>query len=114
MEIASLALQVTIAASIWLVWVLRHDNIVTEFQHFGFSNLFRDFIGAIKISLAALLIAGIWFPALIPLSALFMAFLMVCAQYTNFRVKNPISKFIPSFALLSLSLCLFALQTGRA
>jgi hypothetical protein len=114
MEITSHVLQVAIALSIWVVWVLRHDNIEVEFKHFGFSNRFRDAIGAIKISLATLLIAGIWYPALVPPSALAMAFLMICAQYTHFRVKNPFPKFVPSLVLLSLCLGVFAIQASRS
>jgi len=113
MEHLSQVLQVVIALSIWVVWVLRHDAIEAEFRHFGFTNRFRDFIGATKISLAALLIAGIWFPALIPFSALSMAVLMVGAQFTHLRVKNPLPKFVPSFTLLLLSVCVYLLHAGR-
>jgi hypothetical protein len=113
-ESISPVLQVIIAVSIWIVWVFRFDNIEAEFKHFGYSNRFRNLIGATKISLAALLVAGIWFPALIPFSALSMALLMVGAQVTHLRVRNPFSKFVPSLVLLSLSIGVFYLQSGRA
>ena len=104
MENGVAVLQVVIFASIWVVWVLRFDNIVAEFKHFGYSPLFRNFIGAVKLSLAALLIAGIRFHSLALFAACGMAALMVGAQITHLRVKNPLPKFLPSFALLALSL----------
>ena len=97
-------LQILIAASIWMVWVFRFDNIVREFEQFGYPVWFRSLVGAAKISLAALLVAGIWFPSLVFYSATSMALLMMGAQFTHLRVKNPLSKFFPSFALLALSL----------
>jgi len=97
-------LQVLIAASIWIVWVLRFDNIVKEFNQFGYPVWFRSLVGALKISLATLLVAGIWFPPLVFYSAASMAMLMMGAQATHFRVKNPVSKFVPSFVLLALSI----------
>jgi hypothetical protein len=113
MESLSALLQGTIAASIWIVWVFRFENIVREFHQFGYPDWFRNLIGATKLSLAALLVAGIWFPALVFLPAVVMATLMVGAQLTHFRVKNPIPKFIPSLALLALSIAVAYLNQDR-
>jgi hypothetical protein len=96
-------LQFLIAASIWVVWVFRFDNIVREFEQYRYPAWFRNLIGATKITLAALLVAGIWYPNLVFYSATSMALLMMGAQVTHIRVKNPIIKFAPSFALLVLS-----------
>ena len=103
MEKTVAGLQILIAASVWIVWVLRFDNIVKEFDHFGYPVWFRSLVGAVKISLATLLVAGIWFPSLVFYSAASMALLMMGAQFTHFRVKNPLNKFVPSFVLLALS-----------
>ena len=99
-------LQITIAASVLFVWTFRFENIVKEFQVFGFSSSFRTLIGTIKIILSTLLIVGIWHQNLVLIPTILMAFLMICAQYTHFRVKNPLPKFIPSFVLLVLCLIL--------
>jgi hypothetical protein len=106
-------IQILIAVSVWMVWVLRFDNIVKEFEHFGYPTWFRSLVGALKISLAALLIAGIWFPPLVFYSAVSMAILMVGAQLTHLRVKNPMTKFIPSFVLLTLSLVVAYSHLGQ-
>ena len=97
--------QLIVALSIIIVWVFRFDNIVKEFKQYGLNDLTRMAVGAAKISLATLLVAGIWFPQLICIPALLMALLMLCAQYFHFKVKNQLIKYIPS--LLLLILCLF-------
>ncbi|CAM3865967.1 DoxX family protein [Alkalicoccus chagannorensis] len=93
-----------IAVSIVVVWVFRFDNIVKEFQEYNLPPLVRNMVGAAKMVLSTLLVAGLWFPVLIPVPALMMAFLMGCAQAAHAKVKNPLSKRIPSLVLLLLSL----------
>lgn len=104
MENLQMFAQIIIAVSIVVVWVFRFDNIVKEFNQYGLSELTRSFVGAAKISLATLLVAGIWFEELVFYPAVLMAFLMVCAQWAHFKVKNPLSKHVPSLVLLILSL----------
>lgn len=94
-----------VAVSIVIVWVFRFENIVKEFKDYGLSIFMRSAVGAAKIALATLLVAGIWYPSLIFVPALLMAFLMVSAQYFHFKVKNPLQKRLPSLFLLLL--CLF-------
>lgn len=101
----SVLAQLVVAVSIVIVWVGRFDNIVKEFKQFGYPNILRNAVGAAKISLSTLLVAGIWYPSLVLVPALLMAFLMVCALLTHLKVKNPFVKFIPSLVLLLL--CLF-------
>lgn len=105
MDTYSAIAQIIVAISIAVVWVFRFDNIVKEFKQYGISDLTRTIIGAAKISLATLLIAGIWYPSLIPIPALLMAFLMLSAQYFHFKANNPWHKHLPSLFLLLL--CLF-------
>jgi hypothetical protein len=104
MTIYSTIAQLVIALSVGYVWIFRFDNIVKEFKQYGLSDLTRTIIGASKIVLATLLVTGIWFPTLVFIPALLMAFLMVCAQFFHFKVKNPWSKHLPSLLLLVASL----------
>jgi hypothetical protein len=97
--------QLVVAVSIVIVWVFRFDNIVKEFKQYGLSDLTRTMVGNAKIALATLLVAGIWYPSLVLIPVLLMAFLMVSAQYFHFKVKNPWQKRMPSLFLLLL--CLF-------
>jgi hypothetical protein len=104
MNIYTIVAQLVIATSVSYVWIFRFDNIVKEFKLYGLSDLTRNIIGASKIALATLLTTGIWFPTLVFIPALLMAFLMICAQFFHFRVKNPWFKHLPSLLLLAISL----------
>ena len=105
MEKLLIVSQIIVATSVIIVWVFRRKNIEIEFDQYGISDTMRDIVGAVKISLATILILGIWHKEFLILSSLSMAFLMICAQYYHVKVKNPFMKFIPSIALLLL--CLF-------
>ena len=61
MEILVITSQIIIAVSILIVWVFRFDNIVVEFKQYGLSDLIRSMVGAAKISLATLLVVGIFY-----------------------------------------------------
>ena len=112
MENIAILAQLIIATSIIVVWVFRFDNIVIEFKQYDLSDLIRSMVGASKIALATLLVVGIFYEEVVFISALLMAFLMVCAQIAHIKVKNPLSKYIPSFLLLILSLFVAAVDFG--
>ena len=88
MELITTLSQIVIAASILIVWVFRFDNIVIEFNHFGLPDLLRSVVGAAKIAMATLLVAGIWYPALILVPSGVIAFLMLCALYALYVVRH--------------------------
>ena len=100
--------QVIVALSIGYVWIFRFDNIVKEFKQYGLSDLTRTIVGSSKIALSTLLIAGIWYPGLVLIPTLLIAFLMLAAQYFHFKVSNSWRKHIPSLLLLILSLFIAA------
>jgi hypothetical protein len=104
--------QLIIAISIIIVWVFRYDNIVEEFKQYGLSDLIRNIVGASKIALSTLLIVGIFYNNVVLISSLIMAFLMLCAQIAHIKVRNPWTKFIPSFVLLILSLFIASVNGG--
>ena len=106
----SIIAQVIVAVSVGYVWVFRFDNIVKEFKQYKLSDLTRTMVGTSKIALSTLLVAGIWYPALVLIPALFMAFLMFSAQYFHFKAANPWQKFMPSLFLLMLSLFISAVS----
>ena len=112
MDKIALISQLIVAISVLFVWIFRFENIVKEFKEYGLSDLTRNVVGASKISLSALLIAGIFYPGLILFSSLFMAFFMLCAQMAHFKVRNPWAKFMPSLLFLILSLFIAAVNMG--
>jgi hypothetical protein len=105
MEKLILLLQITVALSVAYVWVFRFQNVVKEFKQFGLSDLTRTIIGATKISLATLLVVGIWYSSLVLIPSIFMGVLMIGAQYFHFKISNPFIKHLPSLILLIL--CVF-------
>ena len=86
MENITILAQLIIATSIIIVWVFRFDNIVVEFKQYGLSDLIRSMVGASKVSLATLLVVGIFYEEVVFVSALLMAFLMICAQVAHIVV----------------------------
>lgn len=100
-----IAAQLIVAISVAYVWIFRYHVVIKEFKQFGQSDLTRAFVGFAKTALATLLVTGIWYPSLIPVSAIIMGFFMLAAQYFHFKVKNPFTKHLPSLILLIL--CIF-------
>jgi hypothetical protein len=109
-ELARVA-QVIIGASVIFVWVFRFDNVVAEFKQFGLNDLTRNMVGATKIALATLLIAGVWHSSLVTIPAVLMGLFMVAAQYFHFKIKNTFIKHLPSLILLIL--CVLVVLVSR-
>jgi hypothetical protein len=109
MEHISLFFQTVVAVSVLIVWVFRYHNVIAEFEQFGFSDVFRNFVGASKIAISTLLLTGIFYADLTPYAAIGMAAFMLAAQLSHFRVKNPFLQRLPSlvFLLMSVFVALF-------
>ena len=95
--------QLVVAISVVYVWTFRFHNVLKEFEQFGLSDLTRNIVGATKISLATLLVVGIWYPSLVLIPSILMGLLMIGAQYFHFKISNPFIKHLPSLILLFLS-----------
>ncbi|MBT8316896.1 MAG: hypothetical protein HKP59_04670 [Lutibacter sp.] len=95
--------QLIVAISVIYVWTFRFHNVLKEFKQFGLSDLTRNIVGATKISLATLLITGIWYPSLVLIPSILMGILMISAQFFHFKISNPFIKHLPSLILLVLS-----------
>lgn len=100
-DLISLA-QVIVAVSVLFVWTFRYHNVIKEFQDFGLNDLTRNLVGASKISLATLLVVGIWYPSLVLVPSILMGLFMIVAQYFHFKTGNPFIKHLPSLLLLIL------------
>ncbi|SDS34710.1 DoxX family protein [Christiangramia echinicola] len=99
-------LQIIVAVSVLFVWTFRFHNVEKEFKQFGIKNVTRDMVGTLKISLAVLLIVGVWHPSLVLIPSILMGFMMLAAQYFHFKVNNSFLKRLPSLVLLILSWCI--------
>ncbi|MFT5215627.1 MAG: hypothetical protein ACI83H_000743 [Glaciecola sp.] len=110
MEDLTKLIQMTLSISVAYVWVFRFHNVLTEFKKFGLSDLTRNFVGATKISLATMLVVGIWYSSLVFIPSVLMGLFMIAAQYFHFKTRSPFIKHLPSLILLIL--CAFvALQS---
>ena len=96
-------LQIITASSILFVWVVRYDNIISEFQQYQLPVWLRDMVGILKLSFAIMLLVGIFNDNLKLLGSSGLIILMLAALLTHVRVKNPFYKALPSLTLLTFS-----------
>jgi hypothetical protein len=105
-------LQIVVAVSVYYVWTFRMENVIKEFNQFGLSVSTRNIVGTSKISLATLLLAGIWFPSIVGYAAGLMGFFMLSAQFFHFKNDSPLIKRLPSslFLIACLLITLISLK----
>ena len=114
MELAANIFQIVIALGIFNVWLLRYGrpttwrggsagNMKEEFAVYGLPGWSVNVIGALKLLLAAALIAGGWIPGLTRPAAIGLAVLMLGAVAMHVKVQDPLQKSLPAFTLLVLS-----------
>jgi uncharacterized membrane protein YphA (DoxX/SURF4 family) len=108
-------LQVIMAGGLLNVWLLRFNkqtpfrggsskSIIEEFASYGLPAWFSYLVGALKISSAILLMAGIWVPQLVlPVSSL-VSSLMVGAILMHLKIRDPLIKSLPALLMLILGL----------
>ena len=89
MEQISLFFQVVVAVSVLVVWVFRYHNVIKEFEQFGFSNVFRNFVGASKILHINIIVDGHLLCGHNPLCSDWHGSFMLAVQISHLRVKNP-------------------------
>lgn len=111
-----LLLQVIIAIVIFAVWLVRPKletnyragnatNIFEEFEVYGLPNWSVYLVGGIKLGLAILLIAGIWYSSVVQYAALGMGILMAGAIICHLKTRgDPLSRATP--ASLMLVMCI--------
>lgn len=108
-------IQVVIALAILNVWLLRYGkatnyrggnarSLKEEFAVYGLPGWFMGVVGFLKVLLAALLIAGIWFPPVTKPAAAGMAVLMLGAVSMHVKVKDPLKKALPALGMFGLCL----------
>ena len=115
-------LQLTIALVIMAVWLVRPKmetsyragdatNIFEEFEVYGLPNWSVYLVGGIKLSLAILLIVGIWYSSVVQYAALGMGILMAGAIICHLKTQgDPLSRATP--ASLMLVMCIIVTCLG--
>ncbi len=117
MEWIKWGVQLIIAIGIYNVWIIRFakptkwrggtaTDMKSEFEVYGVPVWFMMVIGFLKVTLATILIAGIYFPDVVGPAAIGMTALMSGAIGMHIKVKDPLMKSLPAFTVFSLSLFL--------
>lgn len=115
MEYFVIAVKIIIAVSIINVWLFRFgkpsqwrggeaSNMKDEFAVYGLPAWFMRVIGGLKVLLALLLLASIWFHDLEAIAAYGIAALMLGAVTMHIKVGDPLLKSLPAFSFLILAL----------
>ena len=103
MQALTISLQAFVAASIFLVWVVRYANLVEEFKQYGLPDWLRDLVGVLKMTFSLMLLIGIERGPFAVAGGIGIAILMGAAFVVHLRVKNPLFKILPCVTLLVLS-----------
>ena len=99
------SIRVSIAISIFFVWIVRYTNIVEEFQEYGFPNWFRDIMGILKCIAAAFLLIGS--VPLMGVATAVLSILMLSAFIVHIKHSHTFIQMLPSFSLAVANAFLF-------
>ena len=105
-----------VAAALWIlnVWILRFNteteyrggdaiNMVEEFTNYGFPSKAVYIIGAVKITIALVLLSGFWIDSVTRPAAAGLALIMLGAIGMHMRVGDRPKKAMPAMSVFSLS-----------
>ena len=107
-ELLTTTLKIVISTSLFFVWVVRYDNIITEFRKdYNYPDWLRDLTGIAKLSCAVMLLTKN--TELNELGLKGIITLMVFAVLTHVRVKSSFRRAMPSVMLMLLCLALLYL-----
>ena len=103
-------------AGLWIlnVWFNRFDkdtgyrggdatNMKEEFAVYGMSENTMYAVGATKVTLASMMLAGHWFPKLVRPASAGLAAMMLGAIGMHMKVKDPIKRALPAITVFPLS-----------
>ncbi|MEO5925818.1 MAG: DoxX family protein [Bryobacteraceae bacterium] len=107
--------QIAISLAVLNVWLLRAPKSTAwrggnartlreEFQVYGLPRWALVAVGFSKITLAALLLVGVWVPFVAKPAALFLSVFMIGAIVMHLKVGDAIVKSLPAASILALSL----------
>lgn len=85
------------------------QQMVGMFEHFKYPRWFMYFTGAVEVTGALGVLAGLFVPMLALLGGLLLAATMIGAIFTHIRVKDPVSMMAPPAILLVLAIVVIIL-----
>jgi hypothetical protein len=113
----SSVLQLVVGLGLLNVWLVRR-GAATEYRGGGATSLREEFavyglpdavflvVGALKITAAVILIAGVWIDLPVRLAAGIIAALMVGAIGMHVKVSDPVKKALPAGLMLIMSVAI--------
>lgn len=115
MQTLILFLQIVLALGIYNVWLVRHnratpyrgggaENLRAEFAAYGLPVWMMYVVGGIKLAAATMLLVGIWIPAIVPVAAAVLAFMMLGAISMHVKIHDSLKQKMPAIAMLVMSL----------
>jgi len=112
-------LQLVLAVGLLNVWLLRKSSATAyrggvaqslseEFETYGLPGWAFYAVGASKLCIALVLLAGLWFPAPVSSAAALLVLLMLGALAMHRKVGDAAMKSMPALLMLALSGSLLA------
>ena len=117
MEYLRIGLQLIVGLSLLNVWLIQYNKptrwrggnattMVEEFKVYGLQIWMCYMVGFLKVTLALILIAGIFFPFVIQPAAIGLAVLLLGSIIMHIKINDPLMKSFPAFLFLSMCLIL--------
>jgi hypothetical protein len=114
-------LQIIVGVGLLNVWLLRARSVTPyrggasrtlneEFAAYGLPGFAFYVVGALKISAAIVLIAGVWIALPVRAAAGLVAALMIGAIAMHFKVGDPLMKALPAALMLAMCAVIVALR----
>ena len=113
MQILAIILQVLLGLAFLMSGgpkLVGSEEMVKDFERFGYPRWFLYVTGAVEITGAIGMFAGIFLPVVGALAGLWLAAVMLGALFTHLRIKDPASKMVPALVLLMLVLAVSAIR----
>jgi hypothetical protein len=98
--------SIVVSATLFLYYgiaCLTFDRMKRDFERFGLGR-FRALTGALEVLGALGLIAGTFWPPLVPLSAGGLALLMMAGIVARIRVRDSLPQTLPALVLMCMNL----------
>lgn len=116
-EIVVIILKVIVGLSILNVWLIQPTKptkwrggnattIIEEFEAYGLSKTMCYVIGFLKVSLALLLLASIWFESLTAYVSSGLALLLFGSIVMHIKIKDPFYKSYPASLFLLMTIAI--------
>lgn len=117
----AIALQLIVGLGLLNVWLMRSRaatayrggasrTLQEEFAAYGLPSLAFYLVGALKITAAVVLIAGVWLALPVRGAAIVVLALMVGAIAMHLKVGDPMVKSLPAALMLAMSTAIVALR----